>query len=82
MRLSKIRKLTGDHMVMSKSTSPHAFSVVEVDFANVDTTRLAVKDAFKAAEGFSLTYLPFIAGRSSTGSPSSRTSTPACPATS
>ncbi len=60
MRLSKIRKLTGDHMVMSKSTSPHAFSVVEVDFANVDTTRLAVKDAFKAAEGFSLTYLPFI----------------------
>src|SRR5436190_23476676 len=33
VRLSKIRKLTGDHMVMSKSTSPHAFSVVEVDFA-------------------------------------------------
>ena len=61
VRLSKIRKLTGDHMVMSKSTSPHAFSVVEVDFANVDATRLAAKDAFKSAEGFSLTYLPFIA---------------------
>jgi 2-oxoglutarate dehydrogenase E2 component (dihydrolipoamide succinyltransferase) len=60
VRLSKIRKLTGDHMVMSKSTSPHAFSVVEVDFANVDTTRMAVKDGFKASEGYSLTYLPFI----------------------
>jgi len=61
VRLSKIRKLTGDHMVMSKATSPHAFSVVEVDFANVDATRLAIKDAFKSTEGFSLTYLPFIA---------------------
>ena len=61
MRLSKIRKLTGDHMVMSKSTSPHAFSVVEVDFANVDATRLGIKDEWKSAEGFSLTYLPFIA---------------------
>ena len=61
MRLSKIRQLTGDHMIMSKATSPHAFSVVEVDFANVDAARLAIKDSFKQAEGFSLTYLPFIA---------------------
>jgi pyruvate dehydrogenase E2 component (dihydrolipoamide acetyltransferase) len=59
--LSKIRKLTGDHMVRSKATSPHAFSVVEVDFANVDATRSTVKAEFKATEGFSLTYLPFIA---------------------
>ena len=58
--LSKIRKLTGSHMVMSKGVSPHAFSVVEVDFANVDATRSKVKDEWKAAEGFSLTYLPFI----------------------
>ena len=48
-------------MVMSKATSPHAFSVVEIDFANVDATRSGVKDEFKASEGFSLTYLPFIA---------------------
>ena len=60
MSLSKIRKLTGSHMVMSKGVSPHAFSVVEVDFANVDATRSKVKDEWKAAEGFSLTYLPFI----------------------
>lgn len=60
IKLSKIRKLTGDHMVMSKATSPHAFSVVEVDFANVDRARRAVKDRWKEEEGFSLTYLPFI----------------------
>ncbi len=58
--LSKIRKLTGSHMVMSKGVSPHAFSVVEVDYANVDATRGKVKSEWKATEGFSLTYLPFI----------------------
>jgi 2-oxoglutarate dehydrogenase E2 component (dihydrolipoamide succinyltransferase) len=47
-------------MVMSKGVSPHAFSVVEVDYANVDAARGAAKDAFRAAEGFGLTYLPFI----------------------
>jgi pyruvate dehydrogenase E2 component (dihydrolipoamide acetyltransferase) len=59
--LSKIRRLTGDHMVMSKATSPHAFSVVEIDFANVDLVRTRVKGDWKATHGFSLTYLPFIA---------------------
>lgn len=59
--LSKIRQATGAHMLMSKGASPHAFSVVEVDFANVDTTRARAKDGFKTDEGFSLTYLPFIA---------------------
>jgi 2-oxoglutarate dehydrogenase E2 component (dihydrolipoamide succinyltransferase) len=58
--LTKIRKLTGSHMIMSKSTSPHAFSVVEVDYANVDRARTAIKESWKAGEGFSLTYLPFV----------------------
>jgi 2-oxoglutarate dehydrogenase E2 component (dihydrolipoamide succinyltransferase) len=59
--LSKIRQVTGAHMVASKAISPHVLSVVEVDYANVDVTRLRVKEEFKAQEGFSLTYLPFIA---------------------
>jgi len=59
--LSRIRQATGAHMLLSKSISPHAFSVVEVDFANVDLVRLRVKSEFKTSEGFSLTYLPFIA---------------------
>jgi len=58
--LSRIRKLTGSHMVMSKGVSPHAYSVVEVDYANVDRTRGAIKAEWKDSEGFSLTYLPFI----------------------
>ena len=58
--LSKIRRLTGSHMTASKSTAPHAFSVVEVDFANVDVARNEVKDSFKSTEGFALTYLPFV----------------------
>lgn len=58
--LSKIRQITGAHMLMSQAVSPHALSVVEVDYSNVDTTRLQLKDEFKSAEGFSLTYLPFI----------------------
>jgi 2-oxoglutarate dehydrogenase E2 component (dihydrolipoamide succinyltransferase) len=36
------------------------FSVVEVDYANVDATRNAVKSEWKTSEGFGLTYLPFI----------------------
>jgi len=58
--LTKIRRLTGSHMVMSLETSPHAFTVVEVDYANVDKTRGSVKESWKSSEGFSLTYLPFI----------------------
>jgi pyruvate dehydrogenase E2 component (dihydrolipoamide acetyltransferase) len=58
--LSKIRRLTGEHMVASKATSPHALSVVEVDYANVDRVRDLVKAEWKTTEGFSLTYLPFI----------------------
>jgi pyruvate dehydrogenase E2 component (dihydrolipoamide acetyltransferase) len=59
--LSNIRQATGIHALMSKDAIPAAFSVVEVDFANVDATRLRLKEEFKATEGFSLTYLPFIA---------------------
>ncbi len=58
--LSRIRQATGAHMLMSKSASAHAFSVVEVDYANVDSTRSRAKEEFRATEGFSLTYLPFI----------------------
>ncbi len=44
---------------MSLSTSPHVLTVMEVDYENVDRVRKAHKAAFKQAEGYSLTYLPF-----------------------
>jgi 2-oxoglutarate dehydrogenase E2 component (dihydrolipoamide succinyltransferase) len=47
-------------MVNSLATTPHAFSVVDVDFANVDKTRNRVKAEWKTTEGYSLTYLGFI----------------------
>jgi 2-oxoglutarate dehydrogenase E2 component (dihydrolipoamide succinyltransferase) len=59
--LSRLRKQIGDHMVRSKATSPHVLQAVEVDFFAVDAVRAAHKDGWRAAEGFGLTYLPFIA---------------------
>ncbi len=58
--LPKIRKLTGDHMVMSLATSPHSFSVVEVDYENVDRVRRAHMDTWHQQEGFTLSYMPFV----------------------
>ncbi|MGH9078399.1 MAG: dihydrolipoamide acetyltransferase family protein, partial [Acidimicrobiales bacterium] len=57
---TNIRRRTAEHMVRSKHTSAHTMVAVEVDFAAVDRVRLGVKDQFKAAEGLSLTYLPFV----------------------
>jgi len=58
---SKLRKQTAAHMVKSKATSPHVLQAVEVDFDRVDQARKARGDAWKGREGFSLSYLPFIA---------------------
>ena len=59
--LTNIRKRTAEHMVMSKSTSPHVLTAMEVDYERVEQVRKIHKGAWKAEEGFSLTYLPFIA---------------------
>jgi 2-oxoglutarate dehydrogenase E2 component (dihydrolipoamide succinyltransferase) len=48
-------------MVMSKQVSPHVLTAVEVDFESVERVRRAEGSAWKQEEGFSLTYLPFIA---------------------
>ena len=58
---NNIRRRTGEHMIMSLATSPHAFIAIEIDFSSIDKVRNAKKESFKADEGFSLTYLPFIA---------------------
>ena len=59
--LSNIRRITGKHMVRSKTVSPHVLTAVEVDFEGVEQVRRAHREEFKAEHGFSLTYLPFIA---------------------
>jgi len=57
---SNIRRRTAEHMVRSKATSAHALTAVEVDYHNVERVRVPAKDAFRAEEGVTLTYLPFI----------------------
>ena len=59
--LSRMRRQIGEHMVRSKATSPHVLQAVEVDFHAVDRARGLHGEAWKAKEGFSLSYLPFIA---------------------
>jgi 2-oxoglutarate dehydrogenase E2 component (dihydrolipoamide succinyltransferase) len=55
-----IRRLTAEHMVRSKQTSAHVHTSVEVDFERVQRVREAEGAEWKAREGFTLTYLPFI----------------------
>jgi 2-oxoglutarate dehydrogenase E2 component (dihydrolipoamide succinyltransferase) len=57
---SNIRRRTAEHMVRSKSTSAHVYTSVEVDFERVALVRDAHQAEWRAREGFSLTYLPFI----------------------
>jgi len=59
--LNLIRKRTAEHMAKSWTTVPHVLQVVEADFSRVDQVRRASAEQYKQREGFSLTYLPFIA---------------------
>jgi pyruvate dehydrogenase E2 component (dihydrolipoyllysine-residue acetyltransferase) len=56
-----IRRRTAEHVVRSKATSAHVYTSVEVDFERIERVRRAHGAAWNASEGFSLTYLPFIA---------------------
>ncbi len=58
---SNVRRRTAEHMVRSKATSPHAFIAKEVDFEVVERVRSVWGERFRSEEGFSLTYLPFVA---------------------
>ncbi|MEY2420403.1 MAG: hypothetical protein QOI95_470 [Acidimicrobiaceae bacterium] len=57
---SNIRKRTAEHMIRSKQTSAHVYAAIEVDYEAVERVRRAERETWKAEEGFSLTYLPFI----------------------
>ena len=57
---SKIRKITADHMIMSRRVSAHVTSFFEVDYSRVAELRRKHK-ATGAERGANLTYLAFIA---------------------
>lgn len=57
----RFRKITAEHMLRSKATSPHVLQAIDVDFTAVDVVRLSKKESWKSDKGYSLTYLPFVA---------------------
>ena len=60
IEMDRMRKLIADHMVMSKSVSPHVTSFVEVDVTNMVLWRERVKKDFEKREGEKITFTPII----------------------
>ena len=58
--MSKMRALISEHMIVSRRTSAHVTSFMEVDFTRVAQIRAAKRAEFQAATGDKLTYMPFI----------------------
>ena len=58
--VSHIRRTIAQHMKASLEISARAWNAVEVNMENVARLRERMKDAFKAREGFGLTYMPFV----------------------
>jgi pyruvate dehydrogenase E2 component (dihydrolipoamide acetyltransferase) len=61
VELDRLRIRIAENTIKAKQTAAHVWTSVEVDYERVERVRQAHKEEFKAAEGFSLTYLPFIA---------------------
>ena len=61
VKLSVMRRSIAEHMVRSLATSPHAWTLQEVDVTNLVRYRESEKEGFRARHGVALTYLPFVA---------------------
>jgi 2-oxoglutarate dehydrogenase E2 component (dihydrolipoamide succinyltransferase) len=57
--LSIMRQRIAEHMVASKHTSPHVYSLFEVDVSRIVALRARHKDAFERQHGLKLTVTPF-----------------------
>jgi 2-oxoglutarate dehydrogenase E2 component (dihydrolipoamide succinyltransferase) len=58
--MDPVRRIIADHMVMSKNTSPHVTTIIEVDVTKLVNWRKRVKDEFRKQEGINITYMPAI----------------------
>lgn len=58
LEMDRMRRLISDHMVMSKHTSPHVTSFVEVDVTNIVQWRERIKDEFQKRHGEKITFTP------------------------
>jgi len=59
--LTPMRRAIAEHMVRSRQTSPHAWTMVEVDMTRVARVRSKQREEFRARNGVDLTFLPFVA---------------------
>lgn len=58
IEMDRMRKLIADHMVRSKSTSPHVTSFTEADVTNLVRWREKNKNAFEKQYGEKITFTP------------------------
>ena len=58
IEMDRMRKMIADHMVMSKHTSPHVTSFVEVDVTNIANWRNKIKTDFQKKHGEKITFTP------------------------
>jgi 2-oxoglutarate dehydrogenase E2 component (dihydrolipoamide succinyltransferase) len=58
IEMDRMRKLIADHMVMSKQTSPHVTSFVEVDMTSIVQWRDRIKREFEIRYGEKITFTP------------------------
>ncbi|HWF38799.1 MAG TPA: 2-oxoglutarate dehydrogenase, E2 component, dihydrolipoamide succinyltransferase [Candidatus Acidoferrales bacterium] len=57
--MSIMRQKIAEHMVLSKRTSPHVYSVEEVDVTSISALRSKMKEKFEEHSGTKLTFMPF-----------------------
>lgn len=57
--MDNMRQAIAAHMVRSKATSPHVYSIQEIDVTAVSAWRKANKKKFEDKEGFNLSFTPF-----------------------
>jgi len=57
--MSVMRQKIAEHMVMSKHTSPHVYSIEEADMTGIANLRARVKGEFEKRHETKLTFMPF-----------------------
>ncbi|HXC79867.1 MAG TPA: dihydrolipoamide acetyltransferase family protein [Candidatus Acidoferrum sp.] len=60
VKLGSMRRSIAEHMVRSLATSPHAWTLQEIDVTNLVRYRETEKEGFRGRHGVPLTYLPFV----------------------
>lgn len=61
LQVSHMRKAIAEHMVASHQETARAWNTIEIDMTRVFQIRTLAGPAFKEREGFSLTWMPFVA---------------------